>query len=226
MLFDLIEASLAPKDCVCLDAVRCLWIDRRGRRAYAGAMRWDALFEDMEAQLAARRRLDFEAEIAERARVDSAGVEIADRLRGSLGLCIRVHVGSGPAFEGTLSHAGSEALVLDEPRHQVLVPYAAAVHYGGLSRLAVSEPSRVRQRLGLASALRGLARNRARLTILVSRGPVGTGLHGVIDTVGRDFLDLALLPEDTDRRPGTVRQVLTLPFAALAAIRSGGAAGG
>jgi hypothetical protein len=188
-------------------------------------MRWDALFEDLEAQLAARRQLDFEAEIAERARVDSAGVQLADRLRGSLGLSIRVHVCSGSAFEGTLSHAGSEALVLDEPQHQVLIPYAAAVHYGGLSRLAVTEASKVRQRLGLASALRGLAGNRARVTILVSRGPVEAGLHGVIDTVGRDFLDLALTPEGADRHAGSVRKVLTVPFAAVAGIRSVGAAG-
>lgn len=226
MPFNVIKCSLIPHEGVCLDAVVYLWIDRGARRAYAGAMRWDALFEDMEAQLAARRQLDFEAEIAERARVDSAGVELADRLRGSLGLSIRVQVCSGAAFEGTLSHAGSEALVLDEPQHQVLVRYAAAVHYGGLSRLAVPEPSKVRQRLGLASALRGLARDRARVTILVSRGPAESGLHGVIDTVGRDFLDLAVAPAVGDRRPGDVRQVLSIPFAAVAAIRSGGAGGG
>ncbi len=188
-------------------------------------MRWDALFEDMEAQLAARQRLDFEAEVAERALVDSAQVELADRLRGSLGLSIRVHVSSGTAFEGTLSHAGSEALVLDEPLHQVLIPYAAAVQYVGLSRLAVPEPSTVRQRLGLASALRGLAGNRARVTILASRGPVEAGLHGVIDTVGRDFLDLAVTRDGGDRRPANVRQMLTIPFGALAGIRSVSAPG-
>jgi len=62
-----------------------VWIDRRRRHAYAGAMRWDALFADMEAQLAASERLDLDAEIAERARVDAAAVELADRLRGSWG---------------------------------------------------------------------------------------------------------------------------------------------
>ncbi|BCW72081.1 hypothetical protein [Arthrobacter sp. NicSoilB8] len=189
-------------------------------------MRWDALFDDMEAQLAARQRLDFEAEVAERALVDAAQVELADRLRGSLGLSIRVQVSSGPALEGTLSHAGSEALVLDEPQHQVLIPYAAAVRYGGLSRLAVPEPSAVRRRLGLASALRGLAGNRARVTILASHGPLEAGLQGVIDTVGRDFLDLAVNLEGGDRRPASTRQVLTIPFGALAGIRSAGAAGG
>ena len=189
-------------------------------------MRWDALFDDMEAQLAARQRLDFEAEIAERALVDSAGVELADRLRGSLGLSIRVHLFSGAAFEGVLSHAGSEALVLDEPQHQVLIPYAAAAQYVGLSRVAVSEPSTVRRRLGLGSALRGLARNRARVAIFVSHGRAEATLHGVIDTVGRDFLELALTREGEDRRQVNARQVVAIPFGALAGVRSVGAAGG
>ncbi|MFF2245195.1 hypothetical protein ACFVTM_13555 [Arthrobacter sp. NPDC058130] len=189
-------------------------------------MRWDALFDDMEAQLAARQQLDFEAEIAERALVDSAGVELADRLRGSLGLRIRVHVSSGTAFEGELSHAGSEALVLDEPQHQVLIPYAAAAQYVGLSRVAVTEPSAVRRRLGLGNALRGLARNRARVTIFVARGRAEATLHGVIETVGRDFLDLAVPRDSQGRGPANARQVVSIPFGALAGIRSAGAAGG
>ncbi len=184
-------------------------------------MRWDALFDDMEAQLAASERLELDAEIADRARAETAAVELADRLRGSLGRRIGVYLASGSAFEGTLSHAGSESLVLAEPGHQLLIPYAAAVRYLGLSRLAVTEPSRVRQRLGLTSALRALARDRAGLAVLVSRGSAGEStLHGVIDRVGRDHLDLAVTAGGEDRREANVRQVATIPFAALAALRS------
>ncbi|WP_354351467.1 hypothetical protein [Pseudarthrobacter sp. PvP090] len=189
--------------------------------AYADAMRWDALFDDLETQMAASERLELDAEIAERTRSESAAVELADRLRGSLGLLIVVELASGSTFEGFLSHAGSQALVLDEPRHQVLIPYASAVRYLGLSRHAVSEPSRVRQRLGLASALRGLARDRTGLAVLTSGGSAGeTMLHGVIDRVGRDYLDLAVTGEGEDRRAANVRQVATIPLAALAGIRS------
>lgn len=195
-------------------------------RAYADAMRWDALFEDLETQMAASERLDLDAEIAERTRLEAAAVELADRLRGSLGLLIVVELESGLMFRGTLSHAGSQALVLDEPRHQVLVPYASAVRYLGLSRLAVPEPSRVRQRLGLASALRGLARDRTGLAVLISGGSAGgSTLHGVIDRVGRDYLDLAVTGEGEDRRAANVRQLATIPFAALAGIRSARAPG-
>ncbi len=196
------------------------------RHAYADAMRWDALFDDLETQLAASERLDLDVEIAERTRTESAAVELADRLRGSLGLLIVVELASGSTFQGTLSHAGSQALVLDEPTHQVLVPYASAVRYLGLSRLAVPEPSKVRQRLGLASALRGLARDRTGLAVLISGGLTGeTTLHGVIDRVGRDYLDLAVTGGGEDRRAANVRQLATIPFAALAGIRSARAPG-
>jgi hypothetical protein len=206
---------------VCLGPCGTVWIDPESCRAYAGAMRWDALFADLEAQLAAGGRLNLDAEIAERSRTEASGVELADRLRGSLGLRIGVHVSSGSVFEGTLSHAGSEALVLRDPRHQVLVPYAAAVRYVGLARLAVGEPSRVRQRLGLASALRGLARDRTRLSVLAVRGAgAETILHGVIDRVGRDHLDLAVTEDGEDRRPSNVREIVTIPLSAVAALRS------
>jgi len=184
-------------------------------------MRWDALFADLEAQLAAGERLDLDVEIDERARVDAAAVELADRLRGSLGRRIGVHLGSGTVYEGTLSHAGSQWLVLDEERHQVLIPHAAAVRYEGLSRLAVGAGPAVGLRLGLASALRGLARDRASLTVLVARGTSGESvLHGVIDRVGRDFLDLAITAPGEERRPANVSGVATIPFGALAGLRS------
>ncbi len=198
-----------------------MWIDPGCGHAYADAMRWDALFTDLEGQLAASGRLDLEAEVAERARLEAAAVELADRLRGSLGMPIGVRLAAGTVFEGILSHAGSQALVLNEARHQVLIPYAAVVRYLGLSRLAVTEPSRVRQRLGLASALRGLASDRTRLAVLTSGGAAGeSALHGVIDRVGRDYLDLALTEDGEDRRAASVRGTATIPFAALSALRS------
>lgn len=201
-------------------------IDPSRGLAYAGAMRWDALFQDLESQMAAGERLDLESEITERARTEASAVELADRLRGSLGLAISVQLASGSILEGTLSHAGSQALVLDEPRHQVLVPYASAVRYTGLSRLAVGEPSRVRQRLGLASALRGLARDRAALAVIVAGGQAGeTTFHGVIDRVGRDYLDLAVTGAGEERRAANVLQLATIPLAALAAVRSARAPG-
>jgi len=184
-------------------------------------MRWDALFADLEAQLAAVERRGLDLEIDERARMDAVDVELVDRLRGSVGLRIGVHLGSGTVREGVISHAGSQWLVLDEERHQLLIPYAAAVRYAGLSRLAVAAGAAVRHRLSLASALRGLSRDRASLAVTLWRAAAGESvLHGVIDRVGRDFFDLAVTGPGEDRRGANVSEVATIPFAALAVLRS------
>jgi hypothetical protein len=190
-------------------------------RAYICAMRWDALFDDMEAQLSAGDRLQLESEITERSRTDVAGVELADRLRGSLGLRVVVHLTPGSVFEGTLGHVGAESLVLNDQQYQVLIPYAAVSRYEGLGRLSLSEPSSVRRKLGLASALRGLARDRATLSVYLTGGTSeAAGLNGVIDRVGRDYLDLAVTRPGEPRRAANVSQVASVPFSSLRALRS------
>lgn len=184
-------------------------------------MRWDALFGDMEAQFSEGDRLAVEAEISERARVETAAVALADRLRGSLNSQVAVHLADGRIFEGILSHAGADALVLNEARHQVLIPYGAVARYAGLGRVALAELSQVRRRIGLSNALRGLARDRAELAVTLRHSPErDTGLAGVIDRVGSDFFDLALVSPGEARRASQVRQVATVPFEALGAIRS------
>lgn len=184
-------------------------------------MRWDALFEDLEAQLASERSLGLESEISERARVEIAGIDVADRLRGAIGQKVDVKLRSGTLLSGALSHVGSEWLVLDEGRHQWLVPAAAVLTYQGLGRQARAAQSKAAQRLGLASALRVLARDRAELAVhLLGSTPEERAMRGVIDRVGRDHLDLAVMMPGEVRRPGNVVSVVTVPFQSLAALRS------
>lgn len=182
-------------------------------------MRWDALFSDLEAQLAAERRLDLDAEVDERARVDAASVALADRLRGSVGHRITVRLGTGDVWEGRLGHVGLGWLVLEAGRYEVLIPHAAVTRYTGLTLQAVPAGPPT-TRLGLASALRELARDRARLTVQLTGPTGGPALHGVIDRVGHDSLDLAETEPGEERRFANVRAVSTVPFGALAAIRS------
>jgi hypothetical protein len=184
-------------------------------------MRWNALFDDLEAQMAEADVLGRESEVSERARADTAAIGLADRVRGSLGRRVGVHLVSGSVFMGTLSHAGAESLVIDEAAHQVLVPYAAVSHYVGIGRTAVGESSAVRRKLGLGNALRSLARDRAALTVLLAGGTAGEArIPGVIDRVGRDFFDLAITPPGEARRASNVMDVATIPFGSLAALRS------
>jgi hypothetical protein len=184
-------------------------------------MRWDALFEDMEAQFASEHLLGLESEISERVRVEIAGIVVADRLRGAIGQKIDVTLRSGTLVSGALSHVGSEWLVLNEGRHQWLVPVAAALTYQGLGRQTRTSQSKTPHRPGLASALRILARDRVELAVHLLAGmPEERGMRGVIDRVGTDHFDLAVTLPGEVRRSGNVVSVATVPFQSLAALRS------
>lgn len=217
MYFNANRSSLQHLVVVCLEVSE---FDPICGAAYAGAMRWDALFEDLEAQLWADERLTLEAEISERARVEAAAVGLTQRLRGSTGLQISVGLYTEAVVEGTLVHTGAEAMVIIEGRHQVLVPYVAVCRYGGLGRYAQAERSAIQRTLGLASSLRALARDRAELAVSFLGNGGQPMVYGVIDRVGKDYFDLALVPRGEARRRDSVQQLWTVPFASLAAIRS------
>ncbi|MGM0929443.1 MAG: hypothetical protein ACQEXN_07025 [Actinomycetota bacterium] len=182
-------------------------------------MRWDALFEDLEAQLHATDRLELEAEVNERARIEIAAVDLADRLRGQMGTQLRVRVGAHLRFDGTLAHVGSTWLVLNEGMRSVLVPLAAVQLIEGMGRHAAADESAAR-RLGLGSALRGLGRDRASVGVYLAGNSGTAAAEGVIDRVGADSFDVAAVPSGEDRRAGNVRSVYTVPFTAIAALVS------
>ena len=188
-------------------------------------MRWDALFNDMENQLAEADRLALESEVSERMRAEMVGLRLDGRLRAAVGYMIMVHLLCGESAQGELTHVGADALVLDEERHQVLIPYAAAARYVGLGRHVRTEDSPVRRSIGLAQARRALARDRAVVTVMIAGGTGAVRVEGVIDRVGRDYIDLAAVIPGEARRTQSVGQVSAIPFTALAMIRSHKAGG-
>ena len=183
-------------------------------------MRWDALFNDMESQLAEADRLALETEVNDRARAEMVGLPLEDRLRATIGCRIGVHLLCGDSIQGELLHAGADALVLDADRHQVLIPYWAAARYTGLGRHMRAENSRVRRSLGFAHSLRSLARDRSELVVTIGGGAGMTRLAGVIDRVGSDYLDLAAVVPGEARRSGSVGHVSAIPFSVVAMVRS------
>ncbi|WP_411373730.1 hypothetical protein ACLH0K_11490 [Arthrobacter sp. MPF02] len=183
-------------------------------------MRWAALFDDIESQFSESGRLSLESEVNERSRIEMVSAGFADRLRGALGCRIAVHLMSGDTIHGVVSYAGADALVLDEDPHQVLVPYSAAARFVGLGRSLRAEASQVRRGLGLGNALRALARDRAELTVTLGSSAGNLRMEGVIDRVGKDYLDLAAVTPGEARRSCHVSHVSTIPFSALLAIRA------
>ena len=183
-------------------------------------MRWQALFADLEAQYDAAQAAELAAEVADRTRREAARLRLCDRLVGALGGAVTVDVLGAGAVRGTLVAAGVGWLLLAEPTGaEVLVPEEAVTSVRGLTAWSQSPGSEgpVLGRLDLRHALRGVARNRAGVSVVLRDGAVVTG---TIDRVGSDFVELAEHPMGEPRRARAVQDSRAVRLAAVALLRS------
>jgi len=183
-------------------------------------MRWDGLFNDLSAQAEALDVAERSAEIEDRTRSELGRITFVDRCHASLGHEVRLNCAGGYQVQGVLRRANGQWLLLQLGNGlEALVVVDQVVTVSGLGRLAEPEHvrGRVERRLGLAHALRRIARDRSSVHLHLEHG----GLDGTIDRVGRDFLELAVHPAGEARRTRAVRSIVLVPLAALvAAVRS------
>ncbi|MGH8968645.1 MAG: hypothetical protein ACRDV1_01710 [Actinomycetes bacterium] len=183
-------------------------------------VRWDDLFRDLEAQLESADAAELAADVAEGTRRETARLRLLDRLLPTVGHPVRVRVAGLAPIGGRLAEVGAEWLLLeDAPGRQTLVPLASVLAVGGLGARSAppGQEGQVFARLGLTSALRGIARDRLPVSVWLTDG---TSLPGSVDRVGADFLELAEHGAGEPRRGGEVRGFRVVPFHALAAVRS------
>lgn len=185
-------------------------------------MRWESLFGDLEAQLEAAQAAELAGEVAERSRLAVGELRVVDRVVGSVGHPVAVSVRGLGVVRGVLRDAGVDWLLVEESgQREGLVPLAGVLGVTGLgvaSQVPGSE-GEVGRRLDLRRALRGLARSRTGVALhLVD----GSAVHGTLDRVGVDHVELAEHLPGEARRAGTVRDVRLVPLTALALVRSPG----
>ncbi|MGW5854014.1 hypothetical protein AAG742_07470 [Micrococcus sp. 2A] len=181
-------------------------------------MRWDGLFEDIEARWADLGWQGTVAEAAELTRAEWAGITLADRLRGARGADLRVHLVEGQALHVRVRTVGRTWFGVDlTGGGSAVVRTAAVAAVEGSLGAAVPEPAGVAGEIGLAAVLRGVARSRAAVTVVGLRGDVI--VEGTVDRVGADHLDIARHARDEARRRGAVRGVLVVPFSAVGLVR-------
>lgn len=199
-------------------------------------MRWDNLFDDLEGQLEqelSAEEIDLQAE-EERLRLGRMSVR--DRI-----LAIHDHDGKGASYSIrlALAHGPTVAFrphtfgrdwisgdLVDESQREVqcIVPIAAIaglILFREQVAHSLGEPDAVQSgrglssRLGLSFVLRDLCRRRRSIELQLACGT----LHGTIDRVGRDHLDLAVHDPGTPRRESAVTQYRVVPFSQLLLVR-------
>jgi hypothetical protein len=182
-------------------------------------MRWERLFDDVEAQLEAAEHAELAGEVADRTRREIARLRLVDRLRANLGADLQLRVAGTGALSGRLRRAGEGWLLLAPATGPpALVMRAAVLSVDGLPAAAMEPGSEgpVLSRLDIGHALRAVARDRSPVAVVLRDG---TRLDGTLDRVGADFADLALHPSGESRREAAVRSVRAVTFEGLAVLR-------
>jgi hypothetical protein len=179
-------------------------------------MRWDRLFEDLEAQLAVEEVRELTSEVADRTRRERALIDVHTRLLANVDapdVGLRL---PGRVLTGRLVDVGPDwALLETTPARPALVALGAVRAVTGLGPGART-PSVVAKRFGLGAALRAVSRDRAAVEIADLEGRPATG---TIDVVGADHLELAEHAPEESRRTANVTGRLLVPFWSLGSVR-------
>jgi len=182
-------------------------------------VRWQRLFSDLEAQAEELAAGEFDAEVAERTRIEVGKLRLVDRLRATTGHPVQISCAGAGSVSGQLDQVGSDWVLLTEsPGREVLVPVQSVMSLVGLGALSAAPGSegKVASRLDLRHALRRIVRDRAPVQIMLTDG---SRADGTLDRVGADFIELAEHPRGEPRRATAVLRVRTVPLAALALVR-------
>ena len=178
-------------------------------------MRWDRLFDDLEAQLELDESRELEAEVADRTRRERAQLDVQSRLLANQGATVGARLGSG-VLTGVVVDVGPDWLLLEmRPDWPVLISLGALRSVTGLTPGAVT-PTVVARRFALGAALRAVSRDRATvaLTDVDARVTVGT-----IDVVAADHLEISEHASDEVRRASNVVARHLVPFTAIESVR-------
>jgi hypothetical protein len=183
-------------------------------------MRWQQLFDDLQSQFEAEEAAAERAESASRARAEVGAVRLRERLAGAVGSPVGLDVRGAGRVYGVLTDIGPDWLLLedDQGREQLVALAVVRTVAGLVRRTALPEPAgAVRARLDMRRALRGLARDRSAVQVVLDDGGM---LTGTLDRVGADYVELALHAADEPRRSEAVRGVQAVVIGAIAVVRT------
>lgn len=196
-------------------------------------MRWDHLFDDLESQLEQELGAEDIDLLAEEERLRLGRLGLRDRLRAMMQAStpeepVRLVLVDGTRVTIDLGAVGRDWIAgeLCGDGHRTpscVIPIAAIAGclpapsqtVASVGHGAEAGVDSLAARLGLPFVLRDLCRRRAGVDICTTVDL----LHGTIDRVGRDHLDLAEHEPGVPRRERAVRAIRLLPFTELVLVR-------
>ncbi len=193
------------------------------------AVRWDELFADIESQLEHELDLEQQGVAAEEERLRLGRLALRERvLAMGRADAVTLVLADGETFALRVESAGRDwiagetavgsttrTLVVPLPAVACVLPAGAQLELG-LRPASVEALPELTARLGLGFVLRDLCRRRAGVELRTRIGVV----HGTIDRVARDHLDLAEHDPGEARRDAVVRRIRLVPFDALLCVRA------
>jgi hypothetical protein len=194
-------------------------------------VRWQNLFDDLESQLESELGAEEVDLLAEEERLRLGRLSLRDRIRAlheatpasPLGVTLR----GGDRLSLTLEAIGRDWLAgeLDAGiLRSAIVPFSALVSLDPVGAQLASSlrvdsspepPTALSARLGLAFVLRDLCRRRTAVEVHVG----GERVHGTVDRVGRDHLDLAEHAPGEPRRVAAVSRIRIVAFGGVDLVR-------
>lgn len=142
------------------------------------------------------------SEVAERTRAEHAEVTLAGRLRGAGQ--VRVLLSDGTWLAGVPADVVEGHVWLEDQPVAHLLPLAAVVAMQSDRQLVGPPSTEVERRLGIGTAVRRLAKDRAFVHIRTGAGE----FTGTVERVGADHLELAVHAEQPRPRGQLPRTVI------------------
>ncbi|WP_404285758.1 hypothetical protein [Glutamicibacter arilaitensis] len=171
-------------------------------------MRWESLFEDLEAQAEAQIAAQFREEVAENIRIERASEQMHERMLRLQGTVVTLKLVGEIEVTARLGPVGKDYFCLENEGKRWLVKNLA------LRSLEMSETgSNLASHLSqvkFSAVVRGVLRDRHRILVYDIGGkPL---VEGTLTQVGRDFLIVALHPRDEYARDRSINGYHLLPL--------------
>ncbi len=178
-------------------------------------MRWDRLFDDLEALADAERARERDGEVADRTRHERGQHDLQARMLANLGnddVSLRLHAG---IVTGRLVDVGPDWALVGSRGHSVVIALRAIRALTGLARGA-RIPTVVARSFTLNGVLRGVSRDRSGVEVVDLEG---RSLTGTVESVGADHVEMVLHAADVPRRQEHLAGRVVVPLWSLGTVR-------